>query len=116
MSSIPAPKETLYEHLMNQSALLKLDECEQAAVEFVIHSLDDAGYLHDELIILANQLGQDQEQVEKALQLVQQMDPAGVGAKFTGVLNAPIKRSNQWTEKIEQILTHHFEEFAYKNG
>jgi len=25
-----------------------------------------------------------------------------------------LKRSNQWTEKIEQILTHHFEEFAYK--
>ena len=115
MSSIPAPKETLYEHLMNQSALLKLDECEQAAVEFVIHSLDDAGYLHDELIILANQLGQGQEQVEKALQLVQQMDPAGVGARsLQECLMLQLKRSNQWTEKIEQILTHHFEEFAYK--
>jgi RNA polymerase sigma-54 factor len=80
---------SLQSHLHRQALALRLSEEDQAALRFLIESLNDDGYLEDTLLALAQGLaGDDEEQVEQlvhhftvALSLLQHLEPAGVGAR-----------------------------------
>jgi RNA polymerase sigma-54 factor len=84
--------ETLPSHLHRQAASLRLCEEDRCALEFLIESLNDDGYLDEPLEALALGLaGHDAEQCEElvhrftvALRLLQSLDPAGVGARSLG--------------------------------
>jgi RNA polymerase sigma-54 factor len=81
--------ETLQSFLRRQSASLRLGEEDRCALDFLIESLNDDGYLDEALEALAEQLaGGDLEQREElvhrftvALGLLQSLDPPGVGAR-----------------------------------
>ena len=81
--------ESLYDVLHRQALALHLSEVDQAAVYFVIESLNEDGYLEESLHDLADGLRPtDFEQREElydrlsmALRLVQAMEPTGVGAR-----------------------------------
>ena len=81
--------ESLQDHLHRQSLGLRLSDEDRAALHFLIESLNDDGYLEDSLASLAVGLaGDDIEQADElvahfamALQLLQHMEPAGVGAR-----------------------------------
>ncbi len=81
--------ESLQDHLHRQSLGLRLSDEDRAALHFLIESLNDDGYLEDSLASLAAGLaGDDLEQADElaqhfamALQLLQHMEPAGVGAR-----------------------------------
>ena len=68
---------------------LRLNAEDRAALQFLIESLNDDGYLEDSLEELARSLaGEDAEQIEAllehfelALRLLQSLEPAGVGAR-----------------------------------
>ena len=80
--------ESLTAHLHRQALSLRLRAEDQAALRFLIESLNDDGYLEDTLDSLARGLaGEDEEQVESlvhhftvALRLLQTLEPTGVGA------------------------------------
>ena len=83
---------TLADHLAWQVGALKLDKELAEAAEFVIGNLDEDGYLSAEESELAEALRQfpgmhsrDEQAVEellrRAIELVQQLDPAGVAAR-----------------------------------
>lgn len=80
---------SLQDYLHHQALGLRLSELDQAALYFLIESLNDDGYLEDSLAALAAGLaGDDLAQLEEleqrfamALQLLQHMEPAGVGAR-----------------------------------
>jgi RNA polymerase sigma-54 factor len=80
---------SLQDHLHRQSLGLRLSDVDRAALHFLIESLNDDGYLEDSLASLAAGLAKgDPEQTEAlqehfaiALQLLQHMEPAGVGAR-----------------------------------
>ena len=80
---------SLQSHLHTQALSLHLSEEDRLALEFLIESLNDDGYLEDSLAALAQSLGAaDGEQHEQllhhftvALFLLQSMEPAGVGAR-----------------------------------
>jgi RNA polymerase sigma-54 factor len=82
-------QESLQDHLHRQALSLRLSPEGKAALHFLIESLNDDGYLEDSLAALAAGLaGDDLEQLEAveqefavALQLLQHMEPAGVGAR-----------------------------------
>ena len=88
-SDLTGAHESLQDHLHRQSLGLRLSEVDRAALYFLIESLNDDGYLEDSLASLAAGLaGDDLEQAEEleqrfsmALQLLQHMEPAGVGAR-----------------------------------
>jgi len=88
-SDLARSHESLQDHLHRQSLGLRLSEEDQAALHFLIESLNDDGYLEDSLASLAAGLaGDDLEQAEEleqhfamALKLLQHMEPAGVGAR-----------------------------------
>ena len=81
--------ESLYDVLHRQALSLHLSEVDQAAVYFIIESLNEDGYLEESLDDLADGLRPtDFEQREElfdrlsmALRLVQAMEPTGVAAR-----------------------------------
>jgi RNA polymerase sigma-54 factor len=85
-------QESLQEHLHRQTLGLRLSDEDRAALYFLIESLNEDGYLEDTLASLAAGLaGDDLEQAEEleqhfamALNLLQHMEPAGVGARNLG--------------------------------
>ncbi|MFM8574705.1 MAG: RNA polymerase factor sigma-54 [Limnohabitans sp.] len=84
---------SLDEHLLRQALSLRLSPLDRAALQFLIGSLNDDGYLEDSLESLAISLGgsEDLEQLDElvhrftvALHLLQSLEPAGVGARHLG--------------------------------
>ncbi len=82
--------ESLAEHLQQQALSLHLEPATRAALEFLIGSLNDDGYLDDDPQALAAALAGDDAAVDHealehcftvALRLLQAMEPAGVGAR-----------------------------------
>ena len=88
-SDLTGAHDSLQDHLHRQALGLRLSELDRAALHFLIESLNDDGYLEDTLASLAAGLASnDPEQTEElaqqfaiALQLLQHMEPAGVGAR-----------------------------------
>ena len=82
-------QESLQSFLQRQALTLRLGPEDQAALYFLIESLNDEGYLEDDLTDLAVGLaGDDDSQIEElvhhftvALRLLQSLEPTGVGAR-----------------------------------
>ena len=76
---------TLREHLLTQAGLLRVSWREQALVRILIEALDERGYLTNTLAELQTTLPVDEAvtmpELEAALHHLQEMDPAGVGAR-----------------------------------
>jgi RNA polymerase sigma-54 factor len=82
-------QESLQSFLHRQALSLRLGSEDECALRFLIESLNDDGYLEDDLGDLARGLaGDDEEQVDDlmhhftvALRLLQSLEPTGVGAR-----------------------------------
>jgi len=82
-------QESLQSFLHRQALALRLSNEDSAALRFLIESLNDDGYLEDDLTDLAQGLaGDDVEEIEQivhhftvALGLLQSLEPVGVGAR-----------------------------------
>ncbi|OGA25650.1 MAG: RNA polymerase factor sigma-54 [Betaproteobacteria bacterium RIFCSPLOWO2_02_FULL_67_26] len=79
---------TLRVHLIAQLSLTNLSERDRRLVTLLIDSLDDDGYLTqslDELVaILPPELGVELDELQIALKHLQNLEPAGVGARNLG--------------------------------
>src|SRR5262245_52307 len=82
---VAADAPTLRAHLLSQLSLTKLSERDARLVGLLIDTLDDDGYLTqglDELVsILPAELGVEPEELQIALKHLQNLEPAGVGAR-----------------------------------
>ena len=84
--SLPA---TLQEHLDQQLSLMVLEPVEKLLAEYIVSNLDDAGYLDADLDDILAEVQHDMEpgssisplDLERALSLVQSLDPLGVGSR-----------------------------------
>jgi len=78
-------EESLREHLLDQANLATRTERDLALLSLLIEALDDNGYLDESLeLILAGlpeELGIDLDDLHFALNLLQSLEPAGVGAR-----------------------------------
>jgi RNA polymerase sigma-54 factor len=78
----------LRDHLVAQLASLNLSGRDRGLVEFLIEALDDDGFLadplHELLDLLPRELEIDPDEIMVALKHVQQLEPAGVGARSLG--------------------------------
>jgi RNA polymerase sigma-54 factor len=82
-------EETLGDHLLWQLELMNLDPKTTAIGQAIIDAINDDGYLVDDLDTIRETLAPDVlasvEEIEKVLvTLVQQLDPAGIGARSVG--------------------------------
>jgi RNA polymerase sigma-54 factor len=73
--------ETFDDHLLGQIGMLDLDEETARAARAIVGSLDDDGFMCVGLTEIADIAAVDCAAVERALLVVQQLDPPGVGAR-----------------------------------
>ena len=116
--------QSLNEYLLQQLGLRDLPEKEMKIAEYIIGNIDDDGYLRRELSAIADDLvfqaGQDvnEKEIEEVLTIIQDFDPAGVGARNLQeclLLQLDRKKSTPGVEMAIHILTEYFEEFTRKH-
>ena len=116
---------TFHENLLSQLGLRELNEKQKILGEFIIGNIDEDGYLRrdlnsivDDLAFLQN-ITTTEDELEKVLEVVQDLEPAGVGARnLQECLILQIKRKEQSLPAIKlakQILEEHFEEFSKRH-
>ena len=73
--------EALSDFLMWQIRFLDLTEAEKAAAAEIIGNIDEDGYLKAADAEIAQACGTDIRLIEKVIQLIQDLDPPGIGAR-----------------------------------
>jgi RNA polymerase sigma-54 factor len=118
-------EQSFQERLTEQLHLLDLDDTQFLIADTIIGNLDESGYLNreteaivDDLAFSANVVVSE-EQVEEVLSLVQELDPAGVGARDLReclLIQMNRKQDGDITKfTAKKILEDHFEEFTKKH-
>ena len=117
-------KESFTQSLMDQLGFRNLSEHQHAVAAFIIGSLDDDGYLRRSIESLVDDLAfragieTDEHEVLEMLKIIQEFDPAGVGARdLRECLLLQIRNMKQTPEVINatRILTDYFNEFTNKH-
>ncbi len=72
---------SLQEHLMSQAEMSDLEPVSREAMQYLVGSLDDRGFLTQSVSDIALQTTLPLEAVQQARALLQTFDPAGIGAK-----------------------------------
>ena len=72
---------TLAQHLTEQIGTATHDSREALVAGRLIGEIDEAGYFTGDLALLAEEMGIARSEAERALELVQTLDPTGVGAR-----------------------------------
>jgi RNA polymerase sigma-54 factor len=118
-------EQSFQEKLIEQLHLLDLDDTQFSIADVIIGNLDESGYLNRTVFALVDDLAFSaniyvtEKQVEEVLFLVQELDPAGVGARdLRECLLLQLKRTQsgditRFTAK--KIVEDHFEEFIKKH-
>ena len=115
---------SFYEMLLEQLQMQQLSEEERTIAEYLIGSLDDDGLLRKGIQTLIDELAiyrgiyTDEEKVEEVLSVIQEFDPAGIGARsLQECLLLQLKRKpDSPLKKIEQeIIEKYCDDFTRKN-
>ena len=83
MQNMASRPQSLHDYLADQLGFLDSDPATRELAEYIVHNLDDNGFLHMDLNEVVRDFGGDASvaQAEYALGLVQKLDPPGVGAR-----------------------------------
>lgn len=107
--------ETLTDHLLLQLSLSKIKSDEAAIGRYIIEAIDDNGYLTMSLEEVAEALGEDIEKVDHVLDVIQNFDPVGVGARdLRECLVIQLSARGMLTDEIEYVIYNMLEELANK--
>lgn len=117
-------KESFTQSLQEQLGYRQLTDHQYAVASFLIGSLDDDGYLRrsldsivDDLSFRAN-IESSEEEVLEMLKVIQEFEPAGVGArdlKECLLLQIRLCRKTPEVELATKILKHYFNDFTSKH-
>ena len=124
-NEIPFASGTSFtEYLTSQLNTLKLDNKEKKIAEFLVGSIDNSGYIRQELNEIVDDLAFTQnldvsiEKIKNVLSIVQQLDPPGVGSqslKDCLIIQLKRKAVNDDIELTIDILENSFEHFSKKH-
>ena len=116
---------SLGETLMEQLRFRSLSDEELIVAAYIVGSLDDDGYLRRDLVSLSDDLAFTRsmdvsvEEIERILHVVQELEPAGIGARtLQECLLLQMRRQMLDTSTKHlafKIVSHHFEAFAKKH-
>src|SRR5690606_8536532 len=120
-----AVQDSFFESLQNQLDLLALSDRDYIIGQQIIGSLDDDGYLRrpilsliDDLAFSQNVIAEEQE-VEAALKMIQDFEPAGIGARdLQECLLIQLRKKDQSNPIIHQatkVVENYLDEFTKKH-
>ncbi len=116
--------QSLIDSLLEQLSMLDLDERRHTIATYIIGNLDENGYLQRDLQSISDDLLFQQQlevtplQLEDLLYEIQELDPAGVGARNLQeclLLQLTRMEPSVPVKLAEAILTDYFEEFSRKH-
>jgi RNA polymerase sigma-54 factor len=102
--------ESLQVHLINQLGLSDLDEASRQLGELIIGSINDDGFLTTSIEDLASSINADLEQFKMVLEIIQDFDPTGVGARdLKECLLIQLRRLDKSDSLAASIIREHLE-------
>ncbi|MFT5231070.1 MAG: RNA polymerase sigma-54 factor, partial [Candidatus Azotimanducaceae bacterium] len=110
--------------LLAQLNTYRLDDDEREIAKFLVGSVDEAGYIRRDVQDIVDDLAFTQniyttdEKVEKVLEVVQELDPAGVGARSLQeclLLQLVRREQNKEVALATKIIADSFEHFSKKH-
>ena len=117
-------KESFTQSLMEQLGYRNLSKHDHDVAAFIIGSLDEDGYLRrdlesvvDDLAFRAN-IESDSEEVARLLSLIQEFEPAGVGARDLReclLLQLRVQNQTREVQLAQTIIKDYFQEFSNKH-
>ena len=118
-------EQSFTQRITDQLHLLDLTDNQFMIADTIIGNLDESGYLNREIDAIVDDLAfsanvmTTEDEVEKVLTLIQELDPAGIGARnLRECLLLQINRlqdGNITKYTAKKILDDHFEEFIKKH-
>lgn len=115
---------SFHESMHEQLGLVDLDEEKRKLAEYIIGNIDDDGYLRRDLLSISDDLAFNlnlnvsETELEELLEVIQEFDPAGVGARDLReclLLQIQRKRATPSTMLAEKIISENFDEFTKKH-
>lgn len=106
-------EENLEEYLHAQLLLADYTDLERAIVDYLVCSLDSKGYFVGDIAQVAEHFSTSEEVVEEMLQEIQELDPAGVGARnLQECLLLQVERIKDYSDVTVEIIKNYMEEVA----
>ncbi|MSR91728.1 RNA polymerase factor sigma-54 [Clostridiaceae bacterium WCA-383-APC-5B] len=107
-------KKTLRNHLQQQLGEMKLDESQRKICVYLIECIDERGYLPISSAQGAEELCCSREDVESAVNIIQSMDPCGIGSRnLTECLAIQLKEKNMFTKEMKIVVEECLDDIAY---
>lgn len=117
--------KSFQERLTTQLSMRKLNDSQFIIADTLIGNLDESGYLNREIEAIVDDLAfsmnisSNEEEIEEILKMIQEMDPAGIGARDLReclLLQIDRRQNGDITRfTAKKILEDHFEEFTKKH-
>lgn len=113
LPDVAQQNESLTDLLESQLCEFPLSREERKVCEWIIHNLDERGYLDAEPVQLCKRFRVSKSLFDKCLKVVHEMDPAGVGARSLGeCLEIQLRRRDYPNEHAIRIARNHLEDVA----
>jgi len=115
---------SFHEYLISQLVTFSFNEQDGKIAEYLVGNIDDDGYIRRELRAIVDDLAftqnifVEEDELEKVLSKVQEMDPSGVGArnlKECLALQLERKTPTYHVRLATEIIKDHFDEFTKKH-
>ena len=98
---------TLAGHLAEQMALLVADPRDRLIGQYLIDLIDETGYLTGDLGDVAAKLGAPLDRVEAVLEVLQTLEPSGVGARsLAECLAIQLKERDRYDPAMQALIVH----------
>ena len=102
--------EELSEYLLHQLLTVELTDQQYDVIRYMVYCLDSKGYLEDDLKDIADRFHMDVDFVEKQLEILQGLDPAGVCARnLRECLLLQLDREKERDEVAQKIVSDYLE-------
>lgn len=102
-----AQETSLRDHLLEQIQLEFDTAGDRAIASVLLDYLDESGYIRADLAALAARLGTTHERVERVLDVLQRMDPAGLFARnLSECLSLQLREQNRLDPAMQKMLSH----------
>lgn len=106
-------KKSLREHLIEQVRYLNEKDCIKLVCGYIIEGIDERGYLGESLESVAKTLKISLELAEEALEVVQSLEPDGIGARdLKECLQIQCYKKGLNDSALNEIINNHLEDIA----
>ncbi|NGT12024.1 RNA polymerase factor sigma-54 [Clostridium perfringens] len=105
--------ESLIDYLEGQILELPIDEYMRSVCSYMVECLDQKGYLDIKKEELINELDCSEETFNRALIVIQNLEPAGIGARdLKECLEIQLERKGENDPIVKEIIDNHLDDLA----